>query len=240
MAYSISKENAIKPSTGSSAKLEDGAYAATIVGYMVSKQLPMNEDDESKKFDAIKFALQLVDDDGADKVVYTKDWRISLSERSTLFKQISSWCKSASPDDLWDRLEKAKFMNEEGNLDFDKFLAKKVQLMVTMKASKKDPSKLYPEFTFTPPKAKAQHEVKLSEEDKIPLWISKNLDAEDFVDSSCIEGFEWKRYEKKEDGKELETQTPAQSKGAPKKVVKTATPGNASEATEVSDDTLPF
>jgi len=244
MSYKVQKEDAIKPTTAG-VKLEDGAYPATIVGYLVSKKLPMNADEEDDKFDAIRFALQLVDDEGADKVVMTSDMRVSLSERSTLFKQISSWCKSPSPEDLWDRLEKAQFMTESGELDFDKFLNKKVQLMVTMKASKKDPAKLYPEFTFTPPKVKAQHEVVLNEDKTlVPLWIPSYIEDADLVDTTCIEGFEWKRFEKKEeqaDGSKAQGENVPAKKHFTKvnKAAKAAPQADAINEAE-ADGTLPF
>jgi hypothetical protein len=207
MAYTISKEDLIKE--GSSLKIDDGFYASSIVGYAVFKKQPFNEGDD--EFFAVRFAMQLVDDEGHNKVVQSADMRISLAEKSSLFKQLAGWSKAASPTDLWDRLEKAGFMDPNtGNLNFDKFLGVNLGLMVKMTASKKDASKMYPEFTFAASK-KDSHTIDTGDYAEggqaIPIWIPDFVKPEDVEETSCLEGFEWKRYEKKDD-EEKEKEAP--------------------------------
>lgn len=200
MAYKISKDEIIKPSAAG-IELSDGLYAATIVGYLIHKKEPF--EGEGSPFDAIRFAMQLVDDQGNNKVIQTNDLRISLAEKSKLFIQLAGWVKAASPNDLWERLEKSNFMDKDGNLNFDKFLGTHPSLMVKMVPSKKDPAKTYPDFTFCATKKGQEHQIDLGDWNdggpEIPLWISDFIEAENVVDTSCLEGFEWKRYEKKED-----------------------------------------
>jgi len=200
MAYKISKDEIIKPSA-SAIELTDGIYYTTIVGYIIHKKEAFNEGDEP--FDAVRFALQLVDDAGKNKILQTNDWRISLAEKSKLFTQLSGWVKAASPNDLWERLEKANFMDSEGNLNFDKFLGTHPAIMVKMVPSKKDASKTYPDITLAVTKKGNEHQVEHAEWDEggpaVPLWIGDFIAPEDVVETSCLEGFEWKRYEKKED-----------------------------------------
>lgn len=209
MAYKISKDEIIKPSA-SAIELTDGMYYATIVGYIIHKKEAFNEGDDP--FDAVRFALQLVDDAGKNKILQTNDWRISLAEKSKLFTQLSGWVKASSPNDLWERLEKANFMDSEGNLNFDKFLGTHPALMVKMVPSKKDASKTYPDITLAVTKKGQEHQVDRGEWDEggpcVPLWIGDFIAPEDVVETSCLEGFEWKRYEKKEDD--------AKSENAPK------------------------
>lgn len=200
MAYTISKDDIIKASNSSLA-LSDGFFPCSIVGYMVHKKQPFKEGED--EFFAVRFAMQLVDDEGHSKVVQSADMRISLAEKSSLFKQLAGWSKASSPADLWDRLEKAGFMDPTtGNLNFDKFLGVNLGLMVKMTASKKDASKMYPDFTFAASKKDA-HTIDRGDWDEggqcVPIWIPDFIKDEDLEETSCLEGFEWKRYEKKEE-----------------------------------------
>ena len=200
MAYKISKDEMIKPSA-SAIELTDGIYYTTIVGYIIHKKAAFNEGDDP--FDAVRFALQLVDDAGKNKILQTNDWRISLAEKSKLFTQLAGWVKASSPNDLWERLEKANFMDTDGNLNFDKFLGTHPAIMVKMVPSKKDASKTYPDITLAATKKGQEHKVEHTDWDEggqaVPLWIGDFIVPEDVVETSCLEGFEWKRYEKKED-----------------------------------------
>lgn len=201
MAYTISKDDIIKQSS-SGIELSDNLYSGTIVGYMVSKKPPFN--DGGGEYFAVKFAIQIKDDADKNRIVQTNDMRISLSEKSTLFKQLSGWVKAASPTDLWERLEKANFMDPTtGNLNFDKFLGVNLALITKMVASKKDASKMYPDFTFAVVKKGQEHQIDRGEWDEggqcVPIWIPDFIKDEDLEETSCLEGFEYKRYEKKED-----------------------------------------
>jgi len=198
-SYKTEKNNIIKESS-SGIELTDGMYCGSIVGYIVFKKEAYNEGDDP--FDAIKFYIQLVDDAGKSKVVQTNDWRVSLAEKSTLFKQLSGWVKSTSPNDLWERLEKANFMDANGVLDFDKFLGTHPALMVKMVPSKKDPAKSYPDFTLAATKKGQEHQIDTGDfatgGQPVPLWVPDYVADEEVVAASCLDGFEIKRYEKKE------------------------------------------
>lgn len=196
MAYSSKSETTIKENK--SAAISDGSYPACIVGYYVSKKAPF-EDPEGEKYDAIRFAFQLTDDEGTKRVIQSGDMKTVFAEKSSLYKQISGWCKSTSPRDLWERLERAGIVKND-ELNYDNFLGLPVQLMVTMKASKKDASKLIPELQMTPPKKGQTVTPELAEDGKlIPIWKPSFVDPEDEVDATCLEGFEWKSFEKKSD-----------------------------------------
>lgn len=240
----ISGDEIIKESSNG-IKLSDGAYPAVIVGVYISLKEAFKEGDDP--FKAIRFALQLTDDDGNVKVQQTNDMRLSLSEKSTLFKQLSSWCKSASPKELWEKLRPLGIVSDKNIFEYEKFIGKHVQLMVTMKQSKKDATQFFPELQFSAPK-KGQTFEAVTEKDKlVPIWKPKFVNAEDEIDCICMDGFEWKRYEKNEEGSNnsdrptrdsLETQVPAQSgkSTGPKNQQKTATVPSKGE----SDTDLPF
>jgi hypothetical protein len=260
----LSKNEIIKE-TNSSIKLSDGAYQAVIVGILISNRAAFKEGEDP--FPAIRFALQLSDDDGKIKIQQTNDLRLSLSEKSSLFKQLSSWCKSASPDELWEKLRPIGIIDANDNFDYDKMLGKHVQLMVTMKQSKKDATKFFPELQFSTPK-KGQTFDPVVEADKLaPIWLPNFVNDADVLDTVCLEGFEWKRYEEK-DGEqssapsrdELAATTPAQSKTEPAnetkpekaKVANSAKPTataapknvvsklNVPSASEIDESEMPF
>ena len=193
----ISKSDLIKEQSQAIA-LTDGLYNAQIVGYMVAERVPFNKPDDPP-YQAVRFAMALVDDNETQKIVQTPDYRLSLSERSNFYKQLASWAKSSSPEDLWSRLEDAGFTDgEEFNLD--KFLGMHVGLMTTMVASKKDASKLYPNFVFTPSKKGQAYDAVAPEDGKlIPIWLPSFIEDADVVETKCVDFCEWKRYEEKAD-----------------------------------------
>lgn len=191
----IKREDLIKPET---AKLElsDGVYSSVIVGYMVSERTPFN-DPEGSPYNAVRFVFQLEDDSGNIKCVQSPDYRISFSEKSTFFKMLSSWSKAASADQLWDRMTQAGFI-EENEFNLDKFLGMHLNLMTTLKASKKDASKMFPEFVWTPAKKNQLFEVKTEEGKVIPLWLPNFIEDEKVLETKALDGFEWKRFESDE------------------------------------------
>jgi hypothetical protein len=193
----IKKEELIKEQSQAIA-LSDGLYNAQIVGYMVSQRTPYN-DPEGTPYEAVRFSMAIQDDNETQKIVQTPDYRLSFSERSNLYKQLASWAKSSSPDDLWSRLEKAHIVEgEEFNLD--NFIGMHVSLMTTMSASKKDASKLFPTFVFTPSKKGQAYNVVKPEDDKlIPIWLPSFIEDEDVLETKCMDCCEWKRYEEKAD-----------------------------------------
>ena len=192
----ISKSELIKEQKSSIA-LSDGVYNSQLVGYMVSKRQPYNKPD-AEPYDAIRFSFALVDDNDNQKIVTTPDYRLSFSERSNLYKQLASLAKSTNPEDLWTRMEAAGFIDGD-NFNLDKFLGIHVSLMTTMQASPKDPSKLFPSFTFTPSKKNNTYDAVESEDGKkIPIWIPSFIEDEDIVEMKCIDICEWKRYEEAE------------------------------------------
>lgn len=192
----IKKEELMKKQ-GSSIELSDGMYSAALVGYLVAQREPFNE--KGEPYNAVRFAFQLEDDAGNIKCVQTPDYRLSFSEKSNFYKQLASWSKASSPDDLWSRMEQAGFINGD-DFSLDKFLGMHIGLMTAMKASKKDASKLYPEFTWVPAKKNALFEPQLSEDGKnVPLWISDFIEDDQIIEFHALKGFEWKRYEEKQD-----------------------------------------
>lgn len=235
-SYKTEKNNIIKESS-SGIELTDGMYCGSIVGYIVFKKEAYNEGDDP--FDAIKFYIQLVDDAGKSKVIQTNDWRVSLAEKSTLFKQLSGWVKSTSPNDLWERLEKANFMDANGVLDFDKFLGTHPALMVKMVPSKKDPAKSYPDFTLAATKKGQEHQIDTGDYatggQAVPLWVPDYVADEDVVAASCLDGFEIKRYEKKEKDEE------GNEGGAKKRSVvrRTSQPAETPAETPVEEASFP-
>lgn len=233
-SYKTEKTNIIKESS-SGIELTDGMYCGSIVGYIVFKKEAYNEGDDP--FDAIKFYIQLIDDAGKSKVVQTNDWRVSLAEKSTLFKQLSGWVKSTSPNDLWERLEKANFMDANGVLDFDKFLGTHPALMVKMVPSKKDPTKSYPDFTLAVTKKGQEHQIDTGDYatggQAVPLWVPDYVADEDVVAASCLDGFEIKRYEKKEKEEDPE------NKERTKVYRRTSQPAEAPAETPVAEASFP-
>ena len=191
----IKREELIKPEA-SKLELSDGMYCSAIVGYMVSERTPFN-DPEGAPYNAVRFCFQLEDDSGNIKCVQSPDYRISFSEKSTFFKMLSSWSKAASPDQLWQRMEDAGFI-EGDDFNLDKFLGMHLNLMTTLKASKKDASKMFPEFTWTPAKKGQLFEVKTEEGKEIPLWLPSFIEDDKIIETKAIEGFVWKRYEEKD------------------------------------------
>jgi len=192
----IKREDLIKPET-SKLELSDGMYSSAIVGYMVSERTPFN-DPEGAPYNAVRFCFQLEDDSGNIKCVQSPDYRISFSEKSTFFKMLSSWSKAASADQLWDRMTQAGFI-EEDEFNLDKFLGMHLNLMTTLKASKKDASKMFPEFTWTPAKKGQLFEVKTEDGKEIPLWLPSFIEDDKIIETKALDGFSWKRYEEKAD-----------------------------------------
>lgn len=192
----IKKEELMKQEV-SKLELSDGVYSSAIVGYMVSERAPFN-DPEGTPYNAVRFCFQLEDDSGNIKCVQSPDYRISFSEKATFFKMLSSWSKAASADQLWDRMSQAGFIEDE-EFNLDKFLGMHLNLMTTLKASKKDASKMYPEFTWTPAKKGQLFEVKIEEGKEIPLWLPGFIEDDKIVETKALEGFTWKRYEEKSD-----------------------------------------
>jgi hypothetical protein len=192
----IKREDLIKPET-SKLELSDGMYSSAIVGYMVSERTPFNDPDGAP-YNAVRFCFQLEDDSGNIKCVQSPDYRISFSEKSTFFKMLSSWSKAASADQLWQRMEDAGFI-EGDEFNLDKFLGMHLSLMTTLKASKKDASKMFPEFTWTPSKKGQLFEVKTEEGKEIPLWLPSFIEDDKIIETKALEGFVWKRFEERSD-----------------------------------------
>lgn len=193
----ITKSELIKEQSQSVA-LSDGLYNSQIVGYMVSERVPFNKPDDPP-YQAVRFAMALVDDNDNQKIVQTPDYRLSFSERSNFYKQLASWAKSSSPEDLWTRMEDAGFVDDD-EFNLDKFLGLHVSLMTTLQASKKDASKLYPNFVFTPSKKGQAYDAVAPEDDKlIPIWLPSFIEDADVVETKCVDFCEWKRYEERQD-----------------------------------------
>lgn len=192
----LKKEDLIKTES-SKLELSDGVYCSAVVGYMISERVPFN-DPEGAPYNAVRFCFQLEDDSGNIKCVQSPDYRISFSEKSNFYKQLASWGKSSSPDDLWTRLEQAGFIEDE-EFNLDKFLGMHLNLMTTLKASKKDASKMFPEFTWTPAKKGQLFEVKTEEGKEVPLWIPSFIEDDKIIETKALDGFLWKRYEEKAD-----------------------------------------
>lgn len=189
----LKKEDLIKPQ-GSNLNITDGIYTGVIVGYVITHKIQeASEKRKASEYDAIRFAVQIHDDDDKLHCVQTGDMKLSLNERSNLFAQLSSWMKAATPDIVWTTLENKGFMDEDGNLNLDLFVGKPVGLLNKMTPSKKDPAKMYPSFTFIPAKAKDVFEPDPSREDgnPTPLWL-KDWDV--VLETQQLEGFEWKTY----------------------------------------------
>lgn len=189
----LKKEELIKPQ-GSTLQLSDGIYTGVIVGYVITHKVQeASENRKAAEYDAIRFAVQIHDDEDTLRCVQTNDMKLSLNERSNLFKQLASWMKAASPDTVWNTLESKGFMNEDGDLDLSKFVGKPVGLLNTMTPSKKSPDKLYPSFTFIPAKAKDVFEPDPTREDgeDWPLWLKE---WDDVIEEKSINGFSWKIY----------------------------------------------
>lgn len=238
MAYTSKKTDTVKENASSVLPADN--YPAVFVGYFVSKHAPFDE--KGEPYDAIRFALQLEDPDGKPKVVQTNDMRVSLSDKSTLFKSVfQTWIPSKDPSDLWEKLIKFGIVIEDENdhkndqLVFDNLLGKQVLLGATVKISKSD--KEYNEFTFNPKRKNQDFKPILEEGKLVPIWKPKFVKEEDEIDATCIDGFEWKRGSKKDENPEEDTDksqtTPKTSK------YKTVSKGTAKEP-EVSDTDAPF
>jgi len=193
----ISKSDLIKENISSLA-LSDGMYEAAVVGYMVSTRKPFNDPD-GDAYQAVRFAFQLCDDNDNPKIVQSPDYKLSFSEKSNLYKQLSGWVKSTDPSNLWDRMKTAGFITEDDEFVLDKFLGVSLTLMVNMQTNKKDASKQFPVFQFCASKKGKSFKPVLAEDGKlIPCWLPSFVEDSDIIEALALDGFEWKRFESDE------------------------------------------
>lgn len=197
-------EDLIKPSNFKPMAVSDGTYHSIIVGVIVThKHFDAKGKTPEKDYNAIRLAVEIMDDENEAQILQTADMNLSFNEKSTLYKMLSSWTKATSPNNLWDKLKESGVCSK--TFDYEKLLGKHVGIQVSMKTSKTDESKTYPEITSLIP-AKAKDKF-----DAVPeknIWIRK---YDDVIDVQALEGFAVKYPEDKEEG--TESAAPAQAEG---------------------------
>lgn len=188
----IKKTDLIKPSAFKPMAVSDGTYHAIVVGYVCThKHFEAKGKQPEKEYDAVRFALEIMDDENEPQIIQTADMNLSLNEKSSLCKMLLSWTKAKDSSALWDILVKQGICTEE-SMNLEKFFGKHVGVMIVIKASKNDESKTYPEITNLIP-AKAKDTFELVPEKNI--WVRK---YDDVIEAKALDGFSIKYPDEEE------------------------------------------
>ena len=213
----IKKEDLIKPSAFKPMAVTDGTYHAIVVGYIVThKHYEAKGKQPEKDFDAVRFVLEIMDDENEAQIIQTQDMNLSLNEKSSLFKTLKSWTKANDANALWDILVKQGICTET-TMNLEKFFAKHVGAMIVIKTSKTDETKTYPEVTALVP-AKQKDVFDLV--DGKNIWTRK---FDDVIEAACMDGFTIKNPSDEEMEEETKEEAPA-----------------TEDSVEASDDSMPF
>lgn len=115
--------------TGGFTPATPGAYSAIIVASIDSV-----DEFEGNKKNVTKLIFQITEDDKVH-LVRSAGFVPSLHEKSGFFKFLSGWLKTKDIGAIKAALEKAKVI-EEGVLDFEKFVGKRCDVLISNKTSK--------------------------------------------------------------------------------------------------------
>lgn len=126
----VSLEQLDRSTEGGFAPLAPGAYDAVIVGVIDSI-----DEFEGKKRNVTKFLYQIIDE-GKPQIMRSAGLVPSLHEKSGFFLLLSGWLKSKDANKIKEALTKAGII-ANGELDFDKFLGRRLGVLVSNAVSAK-------------------------------------------------------------------------------------------------------
>lgn len=126
-------------SSSKTPKVEPGLYAATIVGVQ-----SVTTTYEGRTRESVRFIFQYEDDEGTRFHIAGKQVDFNLYEKSNFAIMMCNITGCANtPAEIAEALKKANLVDEEGCLDWERFIGRHVALMLELKSSKKDPSKSF-------------------------------------------------------------------------------------------------
>lgn len=177
--------------SSSKSTLSDGMYGAVIIGYTVVKS-EFKDKDTGIVNESIgaKLILQVKDDEGKAVIVTTTPMKASLHEKSALRKNLESWMKKSDVQGIIDELVKSEII-KDNTFSWSGFIGKKPALYISMVASKKNASKLYPQIkSISPCKKDMVMDAVLG--DVSEFFIKDSLEWK------LMDGFNIKKFKKQE------------------------------------------
>lgn len=201
-------------STFKGPSIEAGLYPAVIVGVQA-----VTTTYEGKTKGGFRFIFQYEDDENNRYYIASKQFDLNFYEKSNFAKMFTSWtgCQN-TPEAIFAMLEKGKFLDDKKNVVWANFLGKHTALMLSLKASKKDPEKFFVVLESYHAPTKKTGRIDPQPED-IP-WFLGEIYGGSVDDAIYANGF--KIGEKKaakeesEDGEDEVPETPKKKKAAPK------------------------
>lgn len=205
-------------------EIEPGLYPAIVVGIQ-----GVTSSYEGKVKSGYRFIFQYKDDADQRFHIASKQFDLNLYEKSNFAKMMCAWtgCQN-TPQAIMDMLAKYKFLDDDKNVVWDRFLGKSCALMLKLEAGKKDPEKKYVNLeSFHAPTKKTGRIT--AEPQELP-WFLGEVYGGQVDDALYMEGFSI--ADKKSEGKE--------QKGSEKASVETSNTQDAAPETDEDGDTLPF
>lgn len=194
--------------------IEAGLYPAVVVAVQA-----VTTTYEGKTKAGYRFLFQYEDDESNRYYIASKQFDLNFYEKSNFAKMFTSWtgCQN-TPEAIFKMLDDNKFLDEQKNVVWANFLGKHTALMLSLKASKKDPEKFFVVLESYHAPTKKTGRIDPQPED-IP-WFLGEIYGGSVDDAIYANGF--KIGEKKaakeesEDGEAEVPETPKKKKAAPK------------------------
>jgi hypothetical protein len=196
-------------STFKGPSIEAGLYPAVIVGVQA-----VTTTYEGKTKGGYRFIFQYEDDENNRYYLASKQFDLNFYEKSNFAKMFTSWtsCQN-TPEAIFAMLEKGKFLDEQKNVVWANFLGKHTALMLSLKASKKDPEKFFVNLESYHAPTKKTGRIDPKPED-LP-WFLGEIYGGSVDDAIYADGFKIGEKKQKEDDKD-EVVEDAAPKKAPK------------------------
>lgn len=189
--------------------IEAGLYPAVVVGVQA-----VTTTYEGKTKSGFRFLFQYEDDESNRYYIASKQFDLNFYEKSNFAKMFTSWtgCQN-TPEAIFKMLDDNKFLDEQKNVVWANFLGKHTALMLSLKASKKDPEKFFVVLESYHAPTKKTGRIDPAPED-IP-WFLGEIYGGSVDDAIYADGFKIGEKKQKEDDKDevVEDSTP---KKAPK------------------------
>ena len=223
--------------------VEGGLYPAVIVGIQ-----DVSSTFENKLKNGFRLIFQYEDDEGKRWHITSKQMDFNLYEKSNFAKFISAWFGCANqPEEIAKKLRAAKFVLDNGTMDWSAMLGKPLALNLVMQPSKKDPEKSYVTLMGMQACTKKTGKIEAQAEE-MPAFLN-TVYAGQVNDAIYLDGMTFANpSEKKEEAPTAPTPVaPAPSAPAPKKASQRVAPVNTpapapapAPAATNDDEDLPF
>ena len=197
-------------STFKGPSIEAGLYPAVVVAVQA-----VTTTYEGKTKGGYRFIFQYEDDENNRYYIASKQFDLNFYEKSNFAKMFTSWtgCQN-TPEAIFQMLEKGKFLDDKKNVVWANFLGKHTALMLSLKASKKDPEKFFVNLESYHAPTKKTGRIDPKPED-LP-WFLGEIYGGSVDDAIYADGFKIGEKKQKEDDNAVVVED-----SAPKKAPKT-------------------